>query len=181
MRKTTLVAALGLALSMGAGAVAAQSTTPAPRDRGAYGQDERGERGRRGPDQARGRRGPEAFLLKGITLSADQQKRVDALRQEQAQKSEASRDEFRKSMQEARAARERGDSATAQRIFEQNRQRMTQMRDQRIASLRSILTADQRKQFDANVAEMKQRAEKREAERGGRHGGPGRGWHGGRN
>ena len=41
---------------------------------------------------------------------------------------------------------------------------MESRRDAEVKSLRDVLTADQRKQFDANVAEMKQR----QAQRGDR-------------
>ena len=76
-------------------------------------------------------------------------------------------------MDEARAVRQKGDSAGAAAKFQQARALMSQQRDQQVAQIRAILTAEQRVQFDRNVAEMKQR----EAERGqrgfGRDGGRG--------
>jgi len=95
MRKTTMSMALGLALSLGAvGAASAQSTQQPQRQ-------EQGERGMR-------RRGPGGELLKGITLSADQKARLKALR-----KDEKPNPEFRTAMEEARALREKGDTAGA--------------------------------------------------------------------
>jgi Spy/CpxP family protein refolding chaperone len=67
-------------------------------------------------------------------------------------------------MDEARAARQKGDSAGAAAKLQQARTLMSQQRDQFAAQVRAILTAEQRVQFDKNVAEAKQR----EAERGQR-------------
>lgn len=53
--------------------------------------------------------------------------------------------------------------------MQRNRQVMEQAREQHIAAVRNILTAEQRVQFDKNVAEMKQRQAKR-GERFGRKG-----------
>src|SRR2546423_779355 len=100
MRKT-MFAAFGLALSLAtAGAVSAQSPQPPSRPNGA-GEMRRGDR----------RGGPEAMLLKGITLSVDQKTRIEALRK--SGESTESRDQFRKAMADVRAARERGDTAAA--------------------------------------------------------------------
>lgn len=118
------------------------------------------------------RRGPGGFLLRGITLSADQQKRLEALRPargEQGAPQDPQRAKVRALMDEARDARQRGDSAAAAAKFQQARTLMTQRREQQVAQIRSILTAEQRVQFDKNVAEMKQR----EGERGQRGFGPG--------
>ena len=158
MKKTT-IAALGLALSLvAAGAASAQSTEPRP-ERDRAGQVERG--GRRG--------GPDQMLLKGITLTEQQKEKIKALRQSD----NGSREQFRKAMTEAREARERGDTVTAKARMQEVRKQMDAQRDQRLASLRGVLTTEQQKQFDANVAEWKQRADQH---RGDEHrGGPRRG------
>jgi len=160
MKKTT-IAALGLALTLGvAGAASAQSTEPRPpRDRA--GQVERG--GRRG--------GPDQMLLKGITLTEQQKEKIQALRE--SERTSGSRDQFRKAMTEAREARERGDTVTANARMQELRKQMDAQRDQRIASLRGVLTSEQQRQFDANVAEWKQRADQHRGEE--RRGGPRRG------
>jgi protein CpxP len=152
MRKTMMASALGLALSFGAvGVASAQATQHPPRH-------EQGERGMR-------RRGPGRQLLKGITLTADQKAKLKDLR-----KAEKPNDEFKKAMENARAARQRGDTAAARAQMQALRPQMEQARERQVAAIRSILTPDQQKQFDANVASWKQRA----AERGkdghqGRH------------
>lgn len=174
MRKN-IMAGLALALTLGgAGLAAAQSTGQQPqRPRGE--QDDRGGRGwgRGGP-----RGGPEGFLLRGITLTDAQKQKLQQLRESDRATMEQSRTQMRSRMDEARAARQSGDTVKAKSLFAAMRKQMEAQRDQHAAQVRSILTAEQQKQFDANLAEAK----KRQAERGeGRGFGPGgHGDHGGR-
>jgi protein CpxP len=158
MRKTTMAMALGLALSFGAvGAASAQSAQQPTREHADRG-------GRRGPGGG--------MLLKGITLTPDQKTRLDALRKDE--RSDTSREQVRKAMADARAARQRGDTAAAKAQMQALRTQMEQSRDRQFASMRSILTADQQKQFDANVAEWKQHMAQRGEHRGGKDGQAGR-------
>jgi hypothetical protein len=177
MRKQ-IALGLGLAVTLGAagvtGAQIAQQGASAKQQ--VAQQDSTKRRGPGGEHGARGARrgpgGPGGFLLRGITLSADQQKRLEALRPargEQGAPQDPQRAKVRALMDEARDARQRGDSAAAAAKFQQARTLMTQQREQQVAQIRSILTAEQRVQFDKNVAEMKQR----EGERGQRGFGPG--------
>ena len=154
MRKTMMATAFGLALSLGAvGAASAQATQQPQRQ-------EQGERGMR-------RRGPGGELFKGITLTADQKARLKELR-----KDEKPNEQFKKAMEDARAARQRGDTAAARAQMQALRPQMEQAREKQFAAMRSILTADQQKQFDANVAAWKQHAaERQNARRDGRGGG----------
>ena len=135
MRRHMVITTLAMALTLGATAVAsAQSQTQDPR-RGAAGQAE----GRRG--------GPGGMLLRGITLTADQKTRVEAITKREHEQRQAERGKNQGQ------ARQRGDTTG----FGARRAEMMQHRDQRIAELRSILNGDQRVQFDKNVAEMKTR------------------------
>lgn len=163
MRKN-FMAGLALALTLGgAGLAAAQSTGQQPqRPRG-----EQGDRGGRGWGRGGPRGGPEGFLLRGITLTDAQKQKVQQLHESDRAQMEKSRDQFRSRMDSARAARQRGDSTKAKALFDAMRKDMDARRDQHASQIRSILTAEQQKQFDANLAEAK----KREAERG-----PGRGF-----
>ena len=77
----------------------------------------------------------------------------------------------RQDMEAIRAAREKGDSATAKQLMDAQRAKMDARRDEQVSAIRAILTGDQTAAFDANVAEMK----KREAEGRGRGGPGGRG------
>jgi Spy/CpxP family protein refolding chaperone len=152
MTHKTLTSALALALTFAATA-GAQSTVRdnrAERPRGAQ-QDSVGRRGPRGPG------GPERMLLRGIRLSAAQQaKLVDLRRSERAQfdAKRPNRPNGANGQNGAvRQRRERGDTTgmTARRA------EMQQRFERRIAAVREILTAEQRTQFDKNVAEMKER------------------------
>ena len=162
MKKTTLT--LGLALAFAAaGTAAAQSTQPrAKAEQGA-----RGERGGRGQGEFRGRRGPGGpggFLLRGITLTDAQKTQLKELRK--ANDNKADREQFRTAMTEARALRQKGDTAAARAKMQQVRAAFDKDREQEIAAIRNILTAEQRTKFDANVAEAKQRQAQRGEGRG---------------
>lgn len=163
MRKNSIGVTLALALTLGAASVAtAQGTTSGP-ERSRPAQDSSSVR--RGPGDHGGRR--DAMLLRGITLSSDQQGKIAALRA-----TERSRmDSLRTRAGEARAGG-RGDAASARaagapRVVPGVRgdtagrgarwARMEKQREQHIADLRAILTPDQRTQFDRNVAELKAR------------------------
>ena len=158
MRKTMMATGFGLALSLGAvGVAAAQATQQQPQR---HEQGERGERGMR-------RRGPGGELFKNITLTADQKARLQELR-----KNEKPNDDVRKAMEEIRAARQRGDTAGARAKMQALRPQMEQARERQFAAMRSILTSEQQKQFDANVATWKQHAaERQNARRDGKDGG----------
>lgn len=153
MRKTTMAMTLGLALSLGAVGVASAQATQQP---------QRSEQGERGWG-----RGPGKGLLKGINLTDAQKAKLKEMRK--SEKSNASNDQFRKAMADARAARQRGDTAAARAQMQALRPQMEQARERQVAAMRSILTPDQLKQFDANVAEMKQHAGQRREGRAGGH------------
>ena len=154
MRKTLTRMRFGLALVVGAaGAAAAQSTPNARPD--TTQRDHRQWDGEHG-----GRRGgPGGMLLEGINLTDAQKERLKAIRKEQEPEMKKTREQFSAVMKEAREARERGDTASARAKMEQVRGQMERQRDQQIATLRTILNADQQKQLDANIAAMKERRE----------------------
>ena len=99
-------------------------------------------------------------MLKGITLTDAQKTRLKAVRKEQEPEMKKTREQFGAVMKEAREARQRGDTTTARAKMEQVRSQMDQQREHQIASLRTILTAEQQKQLDANIASMKERGPK---------------------
>lgn len=172
MRKS-IIMGLGLALSL-ASVAAAQQTAPssdsARRDHGGdHGGDRRGHGGPGGRFEGHG--GVGGFLFKGITLTDAQKTEIKQLRESQRATTHANRDAMKKQFDEARAARGRGDTTAARAIMQRNRQAMEAARTQEIAAIRNILTAEQRVQFDKNVAEAKQH----EAERGERFGEKGKG------
>lgn len=161
MRKNVLMG-LGLAISL-ASAVAAQqpSDSAHARHRG-----EGGEMRGRGPGGARG------LLFKDIKLTDAQKAQLKQLHETQKSQFEATRDARKKEWEQMRAAREKGDTVAARAIMDKNRQLMEQRRTQDLAAIRNILTADQRVQFDKNVAELQARVSEHGFGRGGRRGGP---------
>lgn len=184
MRKNLIVAA-GLALSL-AGVASAQQGERGKRDERPRRADsgQAAERAR-GPMGERGRGGPDGLLLKGIELTEGQRAQIAQLNKTQRESMDAKRDGRREEMEQVRAARQRGDTAAVRAAMQKNRQAMEQARTQHIAAIRNILTAQQRVQFDRNVAELQQREAGRGqmGARGGR--GPGMGkkpmhGHGGR-
>src|SRR4051812_43784868 len=95
MRKNSFITAFALALTLGAAGMASAQGVGVDRPR-----DAQQDGGRRGPG------GPEAMLLRGITLSADQEARIKALGDAQRQQWEAERAQ----RGNAGAQRERGDT-----------------------------------------------------------------------
>jgi Spy/CpxP family protein refolding chaperone len=163
---------LGLALVVGAAsAAAAQSTQPDTLPNATH----PGHGGRNGERGMRGRGGPERALLKGITLTDAQKTRLEALRKEQEPQMKQTREQFGAVMKEAREARQRGDTVTARAKMEEVRKQMDVQREHQIASLRTILNADQQKQLDANIAAWKERSKERSAQGRRGHDGPRKG------
>jgi Spy/CpxP family protein refolding chaperone len=67
-------------------------------------------------------------------------------------------------MADARAARQRGDTAAAKAQMKALRTQMQEAQERRVANIRSILTPEQQKTFDANLAQWKERVAQRRAE-----------------
>ena len=163
MRKTLTRMGLGLALVVGAAGVAAAQTAQPNARRDTTHRDHRRSDGDR---VGRRRGGPDGALLRGINLTDAQKDRLKAIRKEQEPQMKQSREQFGAVMKEAREARQRGDTTTARAKMEQVRTQMEQQRERHIAALRTVLTAEQQKQLDANIATMKERG----AQGGHRHG-----------
>jgi Spy/CpxP family protein refolding chaperone len=108
----------------------------------------------------RRRGGPDGALLKGITLSEAQKAQLATLRESQRAEMQKNREQFSAARKEVRDAREKGDTATARAKMTALRTQMTQQRERHIAALRGILTDEQEKQFDTNVAALRERGER---------------------
>jgi protein CpxP len=104
-----------------------------------------GNRDGRGPGGRGGFGRGDQAMLRGITLSADQQQRVDSIRTS-----------YRTQMEKMRTSGDR----------EAMRAQMRPLMEKQQADIRAVLTADQQRQFDQNAAEMRSRMEQ-----GGRPGG----------
>jgi periplasmic protein CpxP/Spy len=179
MRKSILMG-LGLAVSVASTAIAQQQDTV--RGQRGKGPDRGGQFDRRGGPRG----GPMGLLLKDITLTEAQRTQIAQLRKTEHDQMAAKRDARKAEFEKVREARQRGDTAAVRAAMQQHRQQMEQQRAQHVAAIRQILTAEQRVQFDKNVAELKTREAER-AQRVGQRGGkrsrgrPGdRGFRGGR-
>ncbi len=84
-------------------------------------------------------------LMKGITLDAQQQQQVQAIREK-----------YRDQMRQLRSGS--GDSRPDSAARAQFRQSM----EQQMAEIRNVLTPEQQKTFDANVTKMRERRANRE-------------------
>jgi Spy/CpxP family protein refolding chaperone len=132
-------AVAGIALCAGASVASAQAGPPA-------GGPPMGQQG----GQGRGGRGMQA-LFEGITLTADQQTKVDEINAK-----------YRTQMQALMPNGMQGgppDEAT--------RKKMDEMREHQSHDIRELLTEDQRKVFDVNVATQKKAREERMKQRQG--------------
>lgn len=83
-------------------------------------------------------------LMEGITLSADQRTKVDAVNAAFQTRTDSAR-------REMMAAREAGQAVAPERM-----QAMRALQTEHRAALRALLTADQQTRFDANVAALPQ-------------------------
>ena len=129
------IAVAGLALCASASVAGAQSTTQGHEGHGAK-PGTMGEKGQKGRGHS--------MLLKGITLTTDQQAKLDAMMAKH---------------HEARAAA----SPDGSRPDAAGRAKMRAEMEKHYGEIRTLLTADQQKVFDANIAEMKARREKRQS------------------
>jgi Spy/CpxP family protein refolding chaperone len=124
------IAAAGLALCATASVAGAQGTT-------------QGHEGHTAKPGAMGQKGRgHSMLLKGITLTTDQQAKLDAMM--------AKHHESRAAVSPDGSRPDATERAKRRADMEKN-----------YAEIRTILTPDQQKVFDANLAEMKERRDKR--------------------
>ena len=144
MRKLALFAAFAASLG---GAAALHAQTPTDTTHRAH--EGRGGRGGRG--------GPammDQMLLKNITLTDAQKTQLEKVRESEraSMQSDGGR---RADFDAMRKARQSGDTAAARKLMAEQRTRMEAHLTAHTAAIRSILTPDQQKQLDANVAELK--------------------------
>lgn len=148
MRKLALFAAL--VGSLGGAAVMHAQAPQTPQDTAhrAY-QGRGGRQGRGGPAMM------DRMLLKNITLTYAEKGQLAQLRKSERAKMAADSGARRADFEAMRKARQSGDSATMKKLMAEQRTRMVARLDENAAAIRTVLTPDQRKQLDANVAELK--------------------------
>ena len=100
-----------------------------------------GEGRGRGPG-GRGGMMADRVLLEGITLSEAQQAKLQEIRKADRERAEAQRGQQQgppPEMQAIREAREKGDTATANKLMAEQRAKMDERRDAQVAAIRAIL------------------------------------------
>jgi Spy/CpxP family protein refolding chaperone len=104
----------------------------------------------------RGERG----LLRGIKLSDAEQAKVKEIHGKYATEGKTLRESLRPAMEEARAARQKGDTAAARAVWDRNkegRDRMKALMERERTEIRAALSPENQKQFDTNVQQLAQR------------------------
>ena len=156
--QSTLVAR---ALVAATSAVANAQSTAAPQP-GARSErvrsDSTHKRGRSG--HARGMKGGEMRgAFRGLNLTDAQKTQLKAIHQKYQPQAKPLIESMRPAMQNARAARQRGDTAAARTAFAGTadaRAKLQVLRTQERNEIRAILTPEQQKTFDANAASRKE-------------------------
>lgn len=152
---------LALALVAATGAVARAQTVTAPQAGAGSARvhgDSLGKRG--GQRHARGMKGGAMRgEFRNLNLSDAQKTQLKAIRQKYAPQAKPLVESMRPAMDNARAARQRGDTAAARAAIAgtaATRAKLEALRTQERSELRGILSAEQQKTFDANLANRKE-------------------------
>jgi Spy/CpxP family protein refolding chaperone len=102
-------------------------------------------------------------MLRGITLSDAEKARIKQIHEKYQTEGKGLRESLRPAMQEARAARQRGDTAAARAAFDRtkgDREKVRALMERQHAEIRAALSPENQKQFDVNAQELaKRRAE----------------------
>lgn len=153
------IALSGLAVALALGSASLLAAQQPQQPQAGQGQQQRWQR--------QGGRG-EGALLRGITLSAQQKDQVKQIR-------ERYRPQFQQIQQSLRQARQQsGAQAQGRAGFDRNSpqfQQLRSLREQELRDVRAVLTADQQRTFDQNVAQLKQRMDGMRQGMQGRQGG----------
>ena len=163
------IVALGAAIAMFA-ASEAIAQAPARTDSARrQGEVRRGDRSRGERDKMRqvGVRG----LFRGIDLTQAQRDQMKTVNEKYRAQFQTLRESLKPDLKAAHDARQRGDTVAARAAFERTkpaRDQMQALMQQQRTEVRALLTAEQQKTFDANVAQMKDRMEKGRGKRGAR-------------
>ena len=103
---------------------------------------------------ARAQRGGKHGPLRGLKLSAAEKARVKSVHAQYATEVKPMRESLKPAMQEARADRQKGDTAAARAVLERtksSRESLRAVRRREETELRAALTPANQKQFDANT------------------------------
>jgi Spy/CpxP family protein refolding chaperone len=116
----------------------------------------------------------ERGLFRGIKLSDAEKAKLKDIHGKYATQAKSLREQMKPAMQEARADRQKGDTAAARAVMVRNKasfQKLAELRKSEQAEVRSALTSENQKLFDANVQQMaKRRGEMKANRKDGRNG-----------
>lgn len=176
-RRGICAAAVAAVLSAAPAMLSAQAPTQAPPP--PAGGPDGGQPPMGGPGMRGGRGGGMRMLLEGITLTDAQQTRVDSINRAYGERMRARRELVQGGAAPAPGAAggrdaQRPDSAARAARFQEMRREMADHN----AAIRAVLTGDQQKTFDANVARVEQMRQQRMRDGGMGPGGMGPGGRG---
>ncbi|MEO7712198.1 MAG: Spy/CpxP family protein refolding chaperone [Gemmatimonadaceae bacterium] len=120
------------------------------------------------------REGARGEMLRGLKLSDAEKTKIKEIRSRYAAEGKAQRESMKPAMQEARALRQKGDTAGLRALRDRNKASRDQMQALALrqqADIRGALSAENQKQFDMNLQERaSRRAEWSKDGRNGRRG-----------
>ena len=102
----------------------------------------------------------ERGLFRGIKLSDAEKAKLKDIHTKYATQARSLREQMKPAMQEARAARQKGDTAAARAVLTKNKatfDRLAELRKSEQAEVRSALTPENQKLYDANVQQLAKR------------------------
>jgi hypothetical protein len=125
--------------------------------------------------------GERGGALRGLKLSDAEKAQVKTIHAKYAAEGKTLRESLKPTMQEARALRQKGDTAGLRALWDRNKPARDQMQALQVrhnAEIRAALSAENQKLFDANVARQAERRAEMEkngkagkfGKRGGRRG-----------
>jgi Spy/CpxP family protein refolding chaperone len=162
-----MMALVAAALVSSVSFAGAQAPTPnATGERHATGRGMEGRPGRNG-------------LFRGVNLSDAEKAKIKQVREKYQGEAKGLRESLKPAMQEARAARQKGDSVAAKAAWDRSaadRDKLRALMERERADIRASLSSENQKQFDANVQQLAQRR----AAKGEKTGKKGHGEHGAR-
>jgi periplasmic protein CpxP/Spy len=171
--KSTLFALVVAASATVVATAGAQSTAPANGQRIERAKSDSTQwKGRGHKGHGREGMGPGRSALRGVKPTDAQKAQIKAIHEKYQAQFKSTREAMQPALDEAKAARQRGDTAAARAAFAKtasSRQQAQALRTQETAEIRAILTPEQQKTFDANVAQMKARGDHARKGRGNRN------------
>jgi Spy/CpxP family protein refolding chaperone len=99
-------------------------------------------------------------LMRGISLTEAEKARLKEIHVKYRAEGNTLRESLRPSMEAARAARQRGDTAAARAAFDRSkgaREKARALRERERAEIRGALTPEHQRQLDANVQQLEKR------------------------